>query len=79
MSSSLESYKTAGELVGLVLLKIGRLARGFGLLLAAAFALLGGFLNLVCDDKLVMVAAWENPGISAKESVSNITLTSENG
>ena len=41
----------------LVLLKIGRLALGFGLLLAAALALLGGLRNLVCDDKLVMVVA----------------------
>ena len=58
MFSSLESYGTAVELVWLLLLlKIGRLARGFGLLLAAALPLLGGFLNLVCDDKLVMVAA----------------------
>ena len=45
-------------LVGLLVwLKIGRLALGVGLLFAVALALLGGFRNLVCDDKLVMVAA----------------------
>ena len=84
ISSSLESYRTALEFVFLlVLLKIGRLARGYGLFRVADLALLGGFLSPVCDDKPVMVAAWENPGNSAmwthKQSVSNISLTSENG
>ena len=38
-------------------LKIGLLALGVGLLLAVALALVGGLRNLVCEDKLVIVAA----------------------
>ena len=80
MPSSLGSYWAAvADVLLMLLLRSGRIAHGFGFARVAALALLGGFLNPHCDDKLEIVAAGTNPGNSAKQPVSKISCTSENG